>query len=135
MYRAGHTETVLGLRIGNSVPTSHDSAGLCHRINATLEDALAHRSGQVFREGGNRQREHGRPTHGINVGERIHGCDETVIVGVIDNRREEIDGLHQCHVGADLVDRCVIGFAQSDQQIGVMSKPQTGDDIVQGTRP
>ncbi len=69
--------------------------------------------------------------HGIYVAERIGGRDRPEGERVVDDGREEVDGLHQGLGVADAIDTGVVGEVETDQQIGVFGIRQTCQSALQ----
>ena len=70
---------------------------------------------RVDRPGDEAQRVERRGAHGVDVGERVGGGDAAVVVGVVDDRREDVDRLDQGEIVAQLDDGGVVGRVVADQ--------------------
>ena len=62
----------------------------------------------------------GRPPIAYTSLKRVGRGDLSKGVWVVDNRREEVDGLHQRLVGADQIHSGVVGFIEANQHVRVM---------------
>ena len=97
--RDGITELDLG--IANAVPTYDRAPGLHHLRKAAGKNPLEHIEVALLREAHHRKCGQRTSTHRIYIAQRIGGGDLSEGIWVIDNRREEVHGLHQRLVGAD----------------------------------
>ena len=59
----------------------------------------------------------GRPAHGVDIGEGVGGGDPTPVVGVVDDRCEVIDRLHQRFPGGQLPHSGIVGGLQADEEM------------------
>ena len=74
-------------------------------------------------------------THGVDVGQRVRGRDATPVVGVIDDRREEVDRAEHGHPVAVEADRGrVVTRIESDQQQSRWTRRQ-GPAIISSSSP
>ena len=86
--------------------------------------ARAARTGSALaRPGDEVEREQRRATHRVDVGERVRGRDASPVVGVVDDRREEVGGDDDGEVVAQPVDRGVVGGVEADEQVGIVGAP------------
>ena len=65
-----------------------------------------------------RQRHDRLAAHGVHVGDRVGGGDAAEVVGIVDDRHEEIGGGDQRLLVVELVDGCVVGGFDAHQQLG-----------------
>src|SRR5262249_32050465 len=67
--------------------------------------------------------------HGVDVAERVGGGDLAVDVGVIDDGREEIDGLNERNVLRQLEDAGVVVRFGADKQVGITDFRQGAQNL------
>ena len=79
-----------------------------------------------------RKRRDGPPAHRVDVAQRIGGGDLSEDVGVVDRRREDVDGLHQGRPLVQQVDPGVVAGRHADQDPRVGRRGQPGEDPLQG---
>ena len=65
------------------------------------------------------EREQRRAAHRVHVGERVGGRDAAPVVGVVDDRREEVGGEDDGEIVTESVDGSVIRGVEADEQVGV----------------
>ena len=84
---------------------------------AAAEDVGEHLHGQLAaREPDDVERGERLATHGVDVGEGIRRGDLTKEVRVVDDGREEVDGLHEREIRSQQKDaRVVEGLASNDE--------------------
>ncbi len=76
--------------------TANDRAArLSHFCQSTTQDLLENFDSAFFGKGYDGERGNGLSAHGVNVTERVGRGDLAKRKGVIDNRGEEVDGLHE----------------------------------------
>ena len=100
------------------MPASDGDAGLGDLVRPTAQDLADDVGVEVLGEGAQVQREERLGAHGVDVAERVGGRDGPKPVGVVDDRRKEVDGLHDGLGVIEAVDGGVIGRAKADQQVG-----------------
>ena len=81
------------------------AAGLVHLLRAALQNLFQVARIALARIGEDRERRDWPPAHRIDIAQRIGGGDRAEGVRVIDNRREEVDGLHQGELRASACTR------------------------------
>ena len=120
VYGAGDGVAELDLVVANGMAADHGAAGLHHLGESAGQDAL--KDGEVAgaRETDHGERAQGTAAHGVDVAEGVGGGDLAEGVGIVDDGREEIDGLHQRQVGGDQIHSGVVGGVEADQDLGVM---------------
>ena len=128
---AGHSEAELGLFVDDRVSAGDDCAGFSDFVGAASEDVGDDLGRQVLWEGGNVEREENASAHGVDVGHGVGGGDRAELVGVVDERGEEIERLYERAVVVDGVDRGVIGACESDEQLGVLGRRELGTEMAQ----
>ena len=73
---------------GHTRVASHGRRALQH-LDQEIERELLHRPGHQV------QRGDGAAAHGVHIGEGVRRGDPPPVEGVVDDRREEVDGLDQ----------------------------------------
>ena len=134
MDRAGDDEPELRLGIGDGVPAGDDRAGLGDLLRRALEDGGDHLRRQVLREPGDIEREEDRAAHGVDVAHAVGGGDGAVGPGVVDDRGEEIDRLHDGQIGRKAIDRGVVAGLETDDEVRVGGEGQRTQYLRQGRR-
>jgi hypothetical protein len=82
-----------------------------------------------LREAGDRERGQRARAHRIDVAQRIGGRDLPVDVRVVDDRREEIDGLDERGPTLPGVDAGVVGVAEIDQDARIGFERDVAQDL------
>ena len=59
------------------------------------------------------------PAHGVDVGQRVGGCDLAVRKRVIHDRREKINGLHECAMAVQPIHTRVVERFRTDEYVPV----------------
>ena len=62
----------------------------------------------------------GPGTHGVNIAQGIRRRNLSECVGVINDRSEEIDRLHQRYIRCDTIHARVVGVIEADKHVLVM---------------
>ena len=73
----------------------------------------------------------GASAHGVDVAQGVGGGDLAECVGIVDDGREEVDGLHQREVGSDFVNAGVVGVIEANQNVGIVLPGQLSQDFVE----
>ena len=102
--------------------------------HAAKQDASENLLGQVLREADDVQREEGDPAHCVDVAERVHHGDRAEIVGVVDDRREEVDRLNHGQVVRQAVDGSVVARVEPDEQVIVLHMGEVAQDLAEVLR-
>ena len=84
------------------------------------------------RPGHDVERGQGPPAHGVDVGQRVGRGDAAEVVGVVDDRREEVDGLHERELVGDPPHRRVVAGRRAHEQLGRRRRRQAADDRQEG---
>ena len=118
--RAGDRVAELHLRIANGVATEQRRARFLQLVEAAEKDR-ANRVAveRVLRERGNRERRHRLPAHRVDVAERVGRGDLAVGERIVDDRREEIDRLHERWAARPPVDTGIVRGPVVDQHPGI----------------
>ena len=82
-----------------------------------VEDRAHHLRRQLLGQRGDRQREQRHAAHREHVVQRVRRGDRPEVVGVVDDRREEVDREDERALVVELVDRRVVGRVEPDEQV------------------
>ena len=134
MHRADHGEAVFRLGVADRVPARQQSAGGAHLLLRGREDRAEHLHRQLLRERCDRQREQRHPSHREDVVERVRGGDRTVVAGVIDDRREEVEREDQRTLVVEPVDRGVVRRRKPDEQVLRLDGHEPGQELLEARR-
>ena len=94
-----------------------------HHVVPAVEHARQQLERQpLARPGDEVEREQRRTPHRVHVGERVGGGDAAPVVGVVDDRREEVGGHDDREVVAQAVHRGVVRGVEPDEQVGVLRR-------------
>ncbi len=58
-------------------------------------------------------------THGIDVAQCVGGGDQAVLIGIIDNWRKKVHGLHQSKIVRQLEDTRVVSCVETNKQVRI----------------
>jgi hypothetical protein len=72
--------------------------------------------------------------HGIDVRQCVGGSDLSELIGIIDDRREEVDGLHKREIGGQPKNPRVIEGLATDKNSGIRFRAQRREGAGQVTR-
>jgi hypothetical protein len=99
------------------VAASEQPAGRANLRVRGREDLREHLDRQVLGEGRDREGEQRRAAHGEDVVERVRRRDRTVVVGLVDDRGEEVEREDDRALVVDAVDRRVVRGREADEQV------------------
>ena len=117
---ADDREAVLRFGVVDGVTAADERARGAHDVVPAVEHARQQLERQpLARPRDEVEREQRRAAHRVHVGERVGGGDAAPVVGVVDDRREEVGGDDDREVVAQAVDRGVVGGVEADEQVGV----------------
>ena len=117
--QAGDGVSKLHLLVAHAVAADHRAPGFHHLGKAARQNLLEDFQTSLRRKADMRQRRDGPPAHGIDIAQRIGGRDLPENIGIIHHGREEIHGLHQGHIRADLINSGVVGVIETYQDIRI----------------
>ena len=120
MNHAGDGVSELGFFVTNAVAADHGASGFDHLGEAARENALQNCEISFLGKADESERGKRLAAHGVNVAQGIGGCDLSEGVRIVDDGREEIDGLHQSLIGGDEIHSGVVGVIEADQNVGVV---------------
>jgi hypothetical protein len=117
---AGDGHAVLGLRVVDRVAADERGAGGRRGVRAAAQDLAQHvRPERLEREGDEVERRHRPAAHRVDVRQRVGRGDAPERVGVVDDRREEVDRLHDRDVLGELHDARIVGRVGGDEHARV----------------
>ena len=109
VHRAGYGKPIFQLGIVYAVSAHQRNAGFFHLVYPALEHVFQDGYVQLFyREADYVHGGQGLAAHGIDIAQGVGDGNLAEVVGVIDNGREEIDGLDDSQVIAQLVNAGII---------------------------
>jgi hypothetical protein len=107
-------------------------AGRRDGIGAAAQDlAQDLRAERLEREGDEVERRHRPPAHRVDVRERVGGGDPAERVRVVDDRREEVGGLHDRQLVRERHDARVVGGVGGDEHARVDRAREAREDRAQ----
>ena len=86
---------------------------------------------RVDRKRGDVQRTDRLAAHRVNVRQRVRGGDASEIVRIVDDGREEVDGLHDGQIVAQPKHARVVGGAETHEHALVLGQRQVAQDLRQ----
>ena len=123
VHEARHSEAVFGLVIVDAVAARDERAGFVDLVVPAAQQRMHCVHGHGFRNGHNVQAELRFAAHGIHIGKRVRRRDLAEKIRIIRDRREEIHRLHQSEFIADLIDRGIIAFVKTNEQVRIVVHP------------
>ena len=117
MNASSDRQAVLRLAIDHGVTARDDTARLGDLLDRALEDALELRKWRVLGPGRDVESEEHLPAHRVDVRHRVGRTDRAGCIGVVDDRREEVERFDDRDVARDQVDRGVVGRVETDEQL------------------
>ncbi len=112
--QAGDGVSELGFVVADAVSADNRATGFHHLGKSAGQDSLQNGEIAFFRKADQGQGGERTSAHGVDVAERIGGGNLPERVRVIHDGREEVGGLHQCGVRADLIHAGVVGVIEAD---------------------
>jgi hypothetical protein len=131
MNRAGDRVAELDFIVCDAVSAQDGAPRLMHLLGAALEDrpqVVEIALGRVGQDGERRNR---LAAHGVHVAQRIGCGDGAEGLGVVNDRRKEVDRLHQGELRRQLVHAGIVGSVKPDQNILVGPTGHGGQYLVQ----
>ena len=128
---SGDGEAVLGFFVDDGVSAGDDGACFADLVGSAAEDVGDDVGGEILGEGGDVEGEEDASAHGVDVGHGVGGGDRAELVGVVDERGEEVEGLDERAIVIDRVDGGVVGARESDEQLGVLGGRELGTEMAQ----
>ncbi|MFT6499293.1 MAG: hypothetical protein ACJAT6_001429 [Akkermansiaceae bacterium] len=118
--RSGDGKSIKRFRVLDGVTSGEGAMGFRDFIGASSQDLVD--GIEIKLVGWHCDDVHGRdglPSHGVNIGEGVGGCDLPEEIRVVDDRSEEIECLNQGQVFADAVYGSVVRAGGSNEKIRV----------------
>ena len=84
---------------------------------------------------GDREREQRHAAHREDVVQRVRRGDRAEVVGVVDDRREEVDREDERPLVVELVDRRVVGRVEPDEQVLGLGGHEAAQQLLEPRRP
>src|SRR5206468_1950104 len=108
-----------GLRVVDAVSAGDMATGLGCDVETTAENvAYELQRERLARPRQQIDREKGTAAHRVDVGERVGCGDPAPVVGVIDDRREEVRGGKDCGLAVDADRGSVVAGIEADEEFG-----------------
>ena len=117
MHHPDDGEAVLRFVVADRVAAGQEAAGRTHLGVGRGEDLGEHLHRQLFGEGRDRKREQRLAAHCEDVVQGVGRRDRSVVAGVVDHRREEIEREDQRALVVEAVNRRVVCGREPDQQV------------------
>ncbi len=100
--------------VADAVAADHGASGFHHFRKTAGEDASENFDVRFIRKAYEGERGDGTASHGVDVAEGVGGGDLSEGVWIVDDGREEVDGLHERQVGSDQIHSGVVGVIEAD---------------------
>ena len=137
--QAGHRQAVLRLHVDDRVSARDRAPGFAHLVGPALQDCGDHLGGEILGKGRDVQREQDIGAHRVDIVQRVGGRDRAEAVGVIDQRREEVQRLHDRLPLVEAIDSRIVGLVQTDEELRVLMRgkfpAKLSQNLRQGRRP
>ena len=111
--------------------TGDDDARLFRDVHPAEQHAPEHLLRQVLGEADDVERKEWGAPHGVDVAEGVHRCNGAEVVRVVDDRREEVDRLHDGDVVRQSVDGRVVARVESHEQVIVLHVREVAQDLAE----
>ncbi len=131
MDQASDGISELDLLVLHAVPAQQRAIGFVNLLGPALQDFRQIVQVALGRPRENRKRGDRLAAHRVNVAERVGRRDRAERVRIVDNGREEIDGLHQGALRRQLVHAGIVGGIKPDQHVFVRPAWDPGEHLVQ----
>ncbi len=113
----------------DGVPAGHGAARLPRDVGPAAQDVTEEVEGQlVARPADEVDGEEGLAAHRPDVGEGVGGRDPAPVVGVVDDRGEEVDGADDGAVPVEPDDGGVVAGVGPDEEVGVAGEVDPGEE-------
>jgi hypothetical protein len=128
----GDSVSEFHLGVANRVTPDHCTFCFCHLRETAAHDLLKNREVCFLRETYNCKRSERAASHRIDIAQGIGRSDLTECERVIDQRSEEVDGLHQSLSGSDAVNPGIVRSLKPNQEIRVGLRRKGGQYLPEG---
>ena len=117
---ARHGEAELQLGIGQRVAAQKDRPRLLDRRESSSEDLAELVLGDPLpRETADVQAGDGPPPHGVDVAQGVGGGDPSEIERIVDDRRDEVEGLHEGEPVGETEHSRVVRSVETDEHVRI----------------
>jgi hypothetical protein len=126
----GDGQAVLRLRVVDAVPTGEMGRRLHADVGAAAQDLGGQLEGDpVTRPGQQVDRHQRRTAHRVDVRQRVGCRDPAPVVGVVDDRGEEVCGGDDRAVAVDAYGGAVVAVVEADKEVAALAAGrQVGED-------
>src|SRR5205814_10255646 len=111
-----------GFVVADAVAADDGASGFDHFRKPTGKNSLKDFEVAFFRKANESKGGERASAHRVNVAQRVCGRDLAESVGIVNDWREEIDGLHESLVGCDFIHSGVVGVVEADYNVRVDRK-------------
>ncbi len=126
---AGHGISELDLAVLDGVAAEQGDSRFDQLVEPALEDRAQHLAVGFLRERRDRERRERTSAHRVDVAQRVRRRDLAVHERIVDDGREEIDGLHERAVALERVHTRIVGGPIVDQDPWVVRHVQIAQDL------
>lgn len=127
MDSPGDCESELRCGVVDRVSTDKCAAGLGQYLDSTVDDVRRQTPREfVSGPGQELERREGSAAHRIDIGECIRRGDASPRTGIVDDRREEVDGLYEGEIVGNPIDGGVIRPVDPNEEIRVLCDVGSG---------
>ena len=131
MDGADDRKAVLRLRVADRVTSRQKAARRADLGIGGGEDLREHRHRQLLRKRRNRECEQRCAPHREDVVQRVRSRDGAVVAGIVDDRREEVEGKDQRPFVVEAIDRGVVCRRQPDEQVLRLRGHEAGQQLLE----
>ena len=111
-----------------------DRAGRAHLTISAVEHGAHRLDRQLLGERRHRQREQRLPAHREHVVQCVRRRDRAEVVGVVDDRREEVDREDERAVVVEPVDRSVVCRVEPDEEVLRLGRDESAQQLLEPRR-
>ena len=127
-------QPVLRFRVANRVTAREQAAGLAHRSVGRGENGGHRVVGELLGERGDGEGEDRLAAHREDVVQRVDRRDRPEVVGIVDERREEVDREDERPPLVEPVDRRVVARREPDEQVLGLCGEESGQELLESRR-
>ena len=115
MDYSGHRVTKLQFVVANGMSADHGAIRFCHFRQTAAQNLFQHFRRASCGKGQDGERGNRTTAHGIHIAERIGSGHLAEKLGIIEDRREKVHGLHDGEIVGEAIDSCIVaGFKTND---------------------
>ena len=130
MHQAGDRHAVFRFLVVDAVATDDADIGFARLVRPATQDLAEHRHRErLGGEGHDVQRQQRRRPHRVDVADGVGGRNLSVLIRVVDQRRDVVHGLRNRQVGRQSIHRRVVGSLKTNQQVRVTRARQLAEDL------